>query len=98
MSSRKEGAALVGVGVAACAVCCAGSIGGFLAAIGLGTAVGLAGFGAIAAALTAFVVLVVVRQRRRRRAIACQPKADTVNVTIGRLPAATEPWSSSNDP
>ena len=97
MSSRKEGAALVGVGAAACAVCCAASIGGFLAAIGLGTAVGVAGFGVIAAVLTTAVVLVVVRQRRRRRAIACQPTADAA-VTIGRLPAATEPCSSSNDP
>ncbi len=44
---RSDGAAVVGVGVAACAVCCAGPILGFLAAIGLGTVLGVAVFGII---------------------------------------------------
>lgn len=69
-AKRKENAAIVGVGVAACAVCCAGPILAVLAAIGLGTAAGFAIFGTLAlvvgAALTAFVVM-----RRRRRAAAC---------------------------
>lgn len=72
MSSRKEGAALVGVGVAACAVCCAGPIVGFLAAIGLGTAVGVAMFGAMALAVGGIAVLLVLRQRRRTRRAACE--------------------------
>jgi hypothetical protein len=72
MSAKKENAAIVGVGVAACAVCCAGPILGVLAAIGLGTAAGFALFGTgvilIGAALIAFVLV-----RRRRRAAACAP-------------------------
>ena len=48
MSTKKESATLVGVGLAACAVCCAGPILGALAALGLGTAAGLALFGAVA--------------------------------------------------
>lgn len=70
MSGNKERAALVGVGVAACAVCCAGPILGFLAAIGLGTALGVAVFGVgalvVGAAIAAFVIV-----RRRRRATSC---------------------------
>jgi hypothetical protein len=75
MSSRKEGAALVGVGAVACALCCAGPILGFLAAIGLGTAAGVAVFGVsavvVGAAIAAFVIV-----RRRRRAASCAPVGD----------------------
>ena len=97
MSSRKEGAALVGAGVAACAVCCAGSIGGILAAIGLGTAVGVSLYGAAALAVGAILVMIVVVRRRDRRFDACEPTAETVVLTTGRRPAPAEPWSSSND-
>lgn len=72
MSGKKDNAAMVGVGVAACAVCCAGPILGVLAAIGLGTAAGFAVFGllgiVVGAAIAAFVVV-----RRRRRASSCAP-------------------------
>jgi hypothetical protein len=72
VSGKKDGAALVGVGVAACAVCCAGPILGFLAAIGLGTALGVAVFGVgallVGGATAAFVIV-----RRRRRATSCAP-------------------------
>ena len=72
MSSKKDNTTIVGVGVAACAVCCAGPILGVLAAIGLGTAAAFAMFGLIAivvgAAIAAFVVV-----RRRRRASPCAP-------------------------
>ena len=57
MSAAKENATVVGVGVAACAVCCAGPILGVLAAIGLGTAAGLALFGGIALLIGAVAVL-----------------------------------------
>ena len=66
MSAKKENAAIVGVGVAACAVCCAGPILGFLAAIGLGTAVGFALFDSAALVIGAIAVVVVLRRRRRR--------------------------------
>jgi hypothetical protein len=72
VSAKKENATIVGVGVAACAVCCAGPILAVLAAIGLGTAAGFALFGIFAilvgAAVTAFVLV-----RRRWRAAACSP-------------------------
>ena len=77
MTAKRENTAIIGVGVAACAVCCAGPILGVLAAIGLGTAAGFALFGAIAiligAAATGFVLI-----RRRRRPATCAP---TVAVT-----------------
>jgi hypothetical protein len=70
MRPKKENAAVVGVGVAACAACCAGPILGVLAAIGLGTAAGSALFGTVAivvaVAITAFVV---IRRRRRESAV-----------------------------
>ncbi|HEX3088183.1 MAG TPA: hypothetical protein VHQ23_05975 [Ilumatobacteraceae bacterium] len=80
MSSKKEGAALVGVGVAACAVCCAGPILGVLAAIGLGTALGVAmwGLGAlvVGVALAGFMLA-----RRGRRAASCS-SVDTEPVAV----------------
>src|SRR4051794_12807981 len=95
--SRKEGAAVMGVGVAACAVCCAGPIGGFLAAIGLGTVAGVAVFGAIGAVVGLIAVGLVVLVRRRRRAVACRPTDQTVLLTTVRPPALAEPSSSSSD-
>ena len=65
MSARKQNTAMVGAGVAACAVCCAGPILGVLAAIGLGTAAGYAVFGSLAILIgAAAVALVFVRRRR----------------------------------
>ena len=65
MSTKRETAAIVGVGAAACAACCAGPILGFLAAIGLGTALGVMAFGMVALVAGAILVAVVVRRRRR---------------------------------
>jgi len=70
LSSKKENLALVGVGAAACAVCCAGPIIGFFAAVGLGTLVGVVLFGSIGIAIAAIGIIVVLG-RRRRRANAC---------------------------
>jgi mercuric ion transport protein len=69
MSTKNESVALVGVGVAACAACCAGPILGFLAAIGLGAAIGVALLGTTGLVIAAIVVIVLVR--RRRKAVAC---------------------------
>lgn len=77
MSSKKENLALVGVGAAACAVCCAGPIIGLLVAIGLGTAAGIAVFGSIGFVMSAIVIIVVLR-RRRRRANACSTAGEQV--------------------
>ncbi len=70
MSGKKDTAAVVGLGAAACAVCCAGPIIGFLAAIGLGTAAGVALFGVVALVIGAAAAATVL-VRRRRRAAAC---------------------------
>jgi len=81
MSVKRENVAIVGVGVVACAACCAGPILGFLAAIGLGTAVGFAVFGTVALVLGALAVLLVFGRRRRRRAACASPQAP-VAVTV----------------
>ena len=84
MSAKKENAAIVGVGVTACAVCCAGPILGVLAAIGLGTAAGFALFGTLAFVIGAVMVAFVL-MRRRQRAAACvvadSPDAVPVELT-----------------
>ena len=67
MSGEKANGALIGVGVAACAVCCAGPILGVLAAIGLSTGVGYALFGVGAVIVGAAVAVFVVLRRRRER-------------------------------
>jgi hypothetical protein len=84
MSRKKENAAVVGVGAAACAVCCAGPILGVLAAIGLGSAAGFAlfGVGALVIGLLAAVLVVARRRRRRRRATICVPAVEPVPVEL----------------
>jgi hypothetical protein len=69
MSAKKENATIIGVGVAACAVCCAGPILAVLAAIGLGAAAGFALFGTIALVVGAAAIAFVFG--RRRRATGC---------------------------
>jgi hypothetical protein len=90
MSRKKENTAIVGVGVAACAVCCAGPILGVLAAIGLGTAAGFALFGSLAilvgAAAVAFVVV-----RHRRRADMCAPTETPHPVPVELTDARASP-------
>lgn len=81
MSSNKEGIALVGVGAAACAACCAGPILGFLAAIGLGTAAGFAVFGSAGLVIAVIATLYVLR-RRRARAASCRASSPA-EVEIG---------------
>ncbi len=84
MTAKKENAAIVGVGVAACAVCCAGPIVGVLAAIGLGTAAGFALFGTLAIILGATAVAFVVIRRRRRAATCATPESGQVPVELTR--------------
>jgi len=81
MRAKGENATFVGVGVAACAVCCAGPILGGLAAIGIGTAAGFALFGA-AAVLIGSAVAAMVVVRRRRRAALCAPAAAPIAVPV----------------
>ncbi len=81
MNIKKENAAIVGVGAAACVACCVGPIIGFLAAIGIGTAAGFAMFGTISLIVGALAVAFVLR-RRRRRAITCSTTPATVAVEM----------------
>ncbi len=81
MSVTKDNATIVGVGAAACAVCCAGPILGLLAAIGLGTAAGLALFGSIALLIGA-VAVGSLMARRRRGSNACQPADASAAVPV----------------
>lgn len=87
MSSSKDGAAIVGIGAAACAVCCTGPILAFLAAIGLATAAGLALFGVGAIVVgAAWVALVLVRRRRRARRCSIDAMPFEVAVELSRTP------------
>ena len=87
---RKDNAALVGVGAVACAACCAGPILGVLAAIGLGTAVGVAlwGVGALVVGLLVLAVLV-----RRRRVVAASRCGTTMNAGSDVEPVVVAPPS-----
>lgn len=70
MSPVRERTAIIGVGVAACAVCCAGPIIGVLAAIGVGSAAGFALFGTVAL-LIGVALAALVLARRRTRTTTC---------------------------
>jgi hypothetical protein len=65
--STKEGLGMLGLGAAACAACCAGPILGFLAAIGIGTILGVAAFGALGLLVAVPLTGGLVRRRRRLR-------------------------------
>ena len=81
MSGKKENASILGIGVAACAACCAGPILGVLAAIGLGTAAGFALFGTIAIVVGAAIMASVVI-RRRRPVQECSSSESSVPVPV----------------
>jgi hypothetical protein len=86
MSGKKDGATLVGVGAVACAVCCAGPILGFLAAIGLGTAAGFAVFGVSALVVGAAIAWFVIVRRRRRAASCARVGAEPTPVELPTRP------------
>jgi drug/metabolite transporter (DMT)-like permease len=85
MSGRGETATVVGVGAVACAVCCAGPIVGFFAAIGLGTVAGAALFGTIGLLVAAAVGTLLIFRRRHRQQSACAPADVTVGIEPPRL-------------
>ncbi len=77
--SGKNSAGVIGVGVAACAVCCAGPVLGFLAALGVGTILGVSLFGGAGLLI---VLLAVPRRVRRRNSPACE-SSEPVSVELG---------------
>ena len=66
-AERRSGVAAATVGVIGCAACCAGPILGWLAAVGIGTAGGVALFGVGGLAIAAVAMTFVVRRRRDER-------------------------------
>jgi hypothetical protein len=64
--TKRDGAAVVGAGVAACVVCCAAPILAFLSAIGLATVLGVAIFGLVGVIVALVAVPVFLRRRRTR--------------------------------
>jgi hypothetical protein len=81
VSSKRDGATVVGVGAAACAACCAGPILGLLAAIGFTAAAATFVFGVTALIVAGLVVLIVVR-RRRSRTRTCATGAEAVEISL----------------
>ena len=82
MSAGKENAALIGAGAAACAVCCAGPILGFAAALGIASVAGALLFGVVGLVVAVVVGLLLVA-RRRRRHTACETPPVEQPVTMG---------------
>ena len=80
----RDAAAAVGLG-AACAVCCAGPILAFLAAIGVGTALGVATFGVFGSLAVLLVIPVLLRRHRSR----CTDPAASVAVDAPTAKAKT---------
>lgn len=89
MSRNKDGAAAVGVATAACAVCCAGPILGFLAALGVAGAISVAALGLVGGVLVATIGLIVYRRRRGTTACAAEPETVTVAGPTSPRSAAT---------
>jgi hypothetical protein len=84
--AKAADAALIGAGAAACAVCCAGPILGFIAALGLGAVAGTLLFGVAALAVTAVAgALLLVRRRRRQTACEAPPLEQAVTVSPARI-------------
>jgi hypothetical protein len=78
MTAKKENATVIGIRVAACAVCCAGPILAVLAAIGVGIAAGFALIGSIAVLIGAAAIAFVIV----RRSTACEPAHASVPVPV----------------
>lgn len=64
---NRQDKSVAAVAVAACSICCATPILGFLGAIGLGTAIGVLRFGLVGVLFAALAIPLLVRRRRLRR-------------------------------
>ncbi|MGH9249851.1 MAG: hypothetical protein ACRD0W_10095 [Acidimicrobiales bacterium] len=79
---------VVGIGVAACAACCAGPVLGFLAATGMFTVAGVAAIGAVGLLVLVPAALWWIRRsvRRRRRRRPCAAPEEPVPVEVTARP------------
>ena len=68
MTAKRDGAKVAGLAAVGCAACCAGPIIGFLAAIGLGTALVVFLYGVAGLAVASVGGLWWLRRRRRQQA------------------------------
>jgi mercuric ion transport protein len=73
-----DGAGVLGLGVAACAVCCAGPLLGVLGAVGLGAVLAVVAGSLVGIGVLALVAVPLVARRRGRR------PAGPVPVSLGR--------------
>lgn len=78
MRARRDGAGLLGLGVAACAVCCAGPLLGVLGALGLGAVLAVVAGSLVGIGLLALLAVPLAARLRRRR------PAGPVPVSFGR--------------
>jgi type III secretory pathway component EscU len=84
---KKQDKAMTAVAVAACGVCCAAPVLGFLSAIGLGTAVGVLRFGLVGLMFAALAIPLLVRRRRQRRTSCVANESVPVEMTKVRAPS-----------
>ena len=82
----KTGLGGLGAGAAACAVCCAGPVLGFLAATGVASVLGAVAFGVVGLVVVA-AVAALLWQRRRRRARTCGTASGPVQIDAPQLKA-----------
>lgn len=87
MSAERGNASILGVGAAACVVCCAGPIVGMLAAIGVGTATGYLLVGTVAVFVGVIGVAILLATRRREQQRQCSV-VETVPVTAAPTDSA----------
>jgi hypothetical protein len=83
VSAKNNNASVIGLGIAACAACCAGPILAVLAAIGLGTVAGFVLFGTITIVIgTAIAAFVVILRRRHTQACSSSESSGRVPVEL----------------
>ena len=80
----KAGVGLVGAGVAACAVCCAAPVAGFVAAAGILTVLSVAVLGIVGLGATGIAIAVLWRRRQGNRQHCAKDPAGPVPVKISR--------------
>ena len=73
MSSKQGTAAMAGAGAVACAACCAGPVLGFLAALGVGTILGVAIFGVLGLIVAVVGATWLIRRRLRQAGCGTSP-------------------------
>jgi hypothetical protein len=84
---NRQDKALSAVAIAACGVCCAAPILGFLSAIGLGTAFGVVRFGLVGLLFAALAIPLLVRRRCQRGASRAATESVPVEMPKVRAPS-----------